>query len=798
MPAHPLRRGLWLRWIRLGSLMLVLTAALGGLAYVGLGEAYRGYARLQFERLAAQGAIIKGPVEMLLRVGVSLEQFTGFPNLARAMRDADPSLEEIRIIDARGHLLFSEPVARLSQEAGGAPASRARFASPNRRFDVLDDGRSFRVSIPLEDRFHVVGHLELVSPRAAVFQRVTQRFQPIFTALGACILLLAIVLFATQRIWMRRARLWLGLCCGAGFLGMTLVMLLALVDIYSEGLQQGTSGLAHSLARRLNEAARIGLTRSDLRGLDTLLEDYQRSNADLGSLSLIADERVLIQTGASAASPLQEPTQARFEYAIDLELTDGPWNTPVRLEVDAATGALRGRLWRSCRNFLLLFIASGLLGALLLNALALLPRPGVRQQGFERRAVDRLRPLAFFGCFIEGLPLAFLPGYIGALGAQQGHSSGGPPLLAIAFCLSYAFALWPCELYARRMGLKRLLGAALLLSAIPVFSMALTEDLRLLLLLRCLSGLGQGALAGGLQAYLLAVFRPEHPPRGTSLLTSAHHGGLFSGAALGALLGAYLGPRQVFLLSGLAGLLALAYALVLLPPLPPRSRPTPPVLRRSRPPSSLSGLARAWKAPGFHGATLLVGIPTLLIRSGLLSFALPLVLTRRGYDLDRIGQLLAIYALGVMLSHHLLTVLPSGPGRPRRLLQAGMAGTGLGLLALGFVDSLPALGSWLSEEALCALALGLLGLSHGLIHAPLERHLTRSQEGGGEERTSLALHRFISRLGQCLGPMLVSALLLIYPNRFQAFGWLGVMALLLGAGFTWASRRLHGHEVHHA
>lgn len=794
MSAHPPWHGRHLRLARLGSLLLVLAASLGGVAHIGLGEALRDYARLQFERLAAQGAIIQEPVEMLMRVGVSLEQFTGFTTLARALREADPTLEELHIFDARGHLLFSEPPSRQQGKEVAAPLRPSVLASPGSRFEVLEDARSFHVRLPLQGRFETVGSLELVMSREVVSKRVLQRFQPVFTVLGAGLLLQALLLFATQRLWMRRARLWLGLGWGLGFLGLTLVTSLALVDIYSEGLRQGTSSLAHSLARRLNEAARMGLTLSDLRGIDTLFQDYQRSNADLGSLALLADERVLIQTGARQGSPRRESEQERFEYAIGLELTDGPWNTPVRLEVSAATGVLHARLWRSCRNFLFLFVASGLLGLLLLEAFALLPRAEQRQRSFERHAVDRLRPLAFFGCFLEGLHLAFFSGYVEALSTHQGHPSGGATLLTLAFCGTSALALLATEHYARGAGLERLLGAAVLVSFLPVILMAHTEDFGLLLLLRCLSGLGQGVLAGGTQAYLLAAFSPEHPPRGASLLTSAQYGGLFCGTALGALLAAHLGPHKVFLFGGFSGLVTLVYTLTLLPPLEPRGGPATPQLRRASLSSRIPSLGRTWKSWEHHRATLLVGLPTLLSRGGVIS-TLPLVLVGKGYDLDRIGQFLALYALGVLISNHLLTLLPGPAGRTKWLLWGGMSGSGLGLLALGGVDSLPA--TWVDLETLCTLAVGLLGLAHGLIHAPLESHLASVQDGAAEKKASLTFNRFIGVLGQGMGPLLVSALLLLHPDPFRALGGLGVLTLLFGAWFSWTNRRQPGHEVHH-
>ncbi|MET0402242.1 MAG: MFS transporter, partial [Cystobacter sp.] len=754
--------------------------SLAGIVHVGLGEASRGYARLQFERLAAQGAILRTPVEMLLRVGGSLEQFTGFTHLARSLREADPTLARLRIIDERGRLLFSEPPAPPTEQ----PAPPHPPATPGKRFEVLEDAHSYRVLLPLEGRFGTAGRLELLVPQEAVATRVHERFQPVFAVLSVCLLLQALVLFATQRLWMRRARRWLGLTLGIGVLGMSFITLRALVDLYSEGLQQGTSSLAHSLARRLNEAARMGLTLSDLRGLDTLLEDYQRSNSDLGSLALLADDRVLVHTGALPDGQGRDSGKERFDYAIDLELTDGPWDTPVRLEVSAATGALPARLWGAVRNLLLLFGASALLGLLVLNALASQPRAGPRPRAFERHVVARLQPLAFFGPFLEGLLLAWFAGHVEALAHSRGAPGGGAALLAVTFFGAHALAHLRAERFFEKVWIKPLLSLSLGLSSAALVLMAFTEHPGLLLLLRGLAGLALGALAGGAQAYLLATFPPDATPRGTSLLTPAQHGGLFTGTVCGALLAAHLGSREVFLFAGLCGLIALGYTRLFLPPLAARDTSVP-LPRRSSVSMRMPGPARAWRRREHHVATLLVGMPTLMIRGGVLS-TLPLLWMSQGPDLDSIGQRLALYALGVLLSHHLVSALPPTGRLSRWLLPAGLGASALGLLALG-----------LNPEDLSTPALGLLGLSHGLIHAPLEAHLVGAQDSIPGQRTSLTLNRLIGGLGQCLGPLLVSALLLVQEEPFRALGGLGVLALLSCAGFVWMNRPHSRNEVRH-
>jgi MFS family permease len=771
MSVHFLRHGRGLRRARLGALLLVLAASLGGVVALGLGEAWRGDARLQFERLAAQGAIIQGPVEMFLRVGVTLEQFTGFTQLARTLREADPTLEAVRVLDARGRQLFAEPPGPDVP----VPASRRVPPLPHQRFAVTEDAHAFRVSLPLSDRFGEVGRLELVMARETVSQRVLQRFQPLFTLLGGCLLFLAAFVPGAQRLWMRRPLRWLGAVFGVSFLGLTVASTLALADLYSDGLHQRTSGLAHSLARRLNEAARLGLTLSHLRGLDTLLEEYQRTHADLGSLALIADERVLVQAGSGPGHTGDE----RFEYTIDLELTEGPWNLPVRLEVGAAKGALQARLWRASAGFVLLFAAAWLLVLLVLGALAPLHRRVASPRVFEQRTVGRVQPLAFLGGFLEGLPFAFLP-----VAAEALFPGGGAALLAVAFQGACALALIPSERQARQGDPGRWLTVALGVSIAAFTLMALTSDLRAWLVLRGLCGFGLGALAAGTRAYLLAALPPRQPPRRLARLTLARGGGLLAGTVLGALVAAHLGPSPVFLFAALCGLGALAYARLWLPPLEARERA--PALRPFRDTLTLAPLPPgAWSPREHSQALLFVGLPSWILRGGVLGFALPLWLVSEGKDTDRIGQLLALVALGALLVH----ALPASLDGSRRLLQAGAMGSGLMLLTLATFGSL---------EPIRALALGLLGLSLGLLHVPLDHHLESLSSEGARPSSWATLAPLLAALGQCQGPLLVSAFWRPPADPLPVLGGLGVGVLLLGAAYSWMTRRVPGREVRHA
>src|SRR5438046_5203877 len=86
-----------------------------------------------------------------------------------------------------------------------------------------------------------------------------------------------------------------------------------------------------------------------------------------------------------------------------------------------------------------------------------------------------------------------------------------------------------------------------------------------LTVLRALSGIGQGMLFIGIQAYILAVASAEKKTQGAAIIVFGFQGGMISGMAIGSLLVTHIHADGVFGISAAIGLAAALYSMLLIP-----------------------------------------------------------------------------------------------------------------------------------------------------------------------------------------------------------------------------------------
>ena len=283
-------------------LLLALWAAL--LLAVGYVEARYQLVRNQIERVAAEADLLRTGIETFLSAGLPLADFLGFPSLSAAIFSADPALARIVVLDRQGEAQFVTP------DAGDLSDWRpAAFVAPVPRLPgeprwtagetltLVADTESFRVTVPLRNRFEIVGHVALSTPRALA----DDTLRPV--GIGVVVLL---VLLTLAYYPLARGRIARGDAPRAGqfnghFFGLALamaaVLLVALAWVYAGSMRDKAEVLARSLGERLGQSVDLGLDLNSFEGIDRLFQEYTRSNPDIGFVALIVGNVVTLATG---------------------------------------------------------------------------------------------------------------------------------------------------------------------------------------------------------------------------------------------------------------------------------------------------------------------------------------------------------------------------------------------------------------------------------------------------------------------------------------------------------------------
>jgi predicted MFS family arabinose efflux permease len=316
----------------------------------------------------------------------------------------------------------------------------------------------------------------------------------------------------------------------------------------------------------------------------------------------------------------------------------------------------------------------------------------------------------------------------------------------------------------------------LLLSACGVLSLAWPAGFWLVALGRALAGVGQGMLFIGVQNYILAVASPERRTQGAAIIVFGFQGGMIAGTAIGSLLVTYMGAAPVFLLAGVLGLASALYTLLLVPPIGERAPTERDDLRRTVA-GMIRDIRKVGASSGFLKTFLMIGVPAKAVLTGVVVFALPLILAQRQYPQDDIGQIIMIYGIGVLVASSYTSRRVDRTGRSGSALAWGAGASGLGLVMIGFAPVTPA------GALLLITGVAVVGLAHGCINAPVVTHvadLEVSRRIGIDSATTT--YRFLERIGHALGPVLIAQLLTV--DGKGAVAWVGGAVALLGLLFA--------------
>ena len=277
---------------------------------------------------------------------------------------------------------------------------------------------------------------------------------------------------------------------------------------------------------------------------------------------------------------------------------------------------------------------------------------------------------------------------------------------------------------------------------------------------------------------------PGGKTRGAAIIVFGFQGGMISGMAIGSLLVTYMGAKGVFVLGGLIATVMALYALMVLPSTAPQRAVEiglGATLRRLG-----RDVGQVLRSMHFLQTMFFIGIPAKAVLTGIIIFALPLLLASKQYQQEDIGQIIMVYAAGVVIASSYVSRLVDRTGKTDTILFWGAVISGIGLMAIGLIDweGLNRAGDGKLSTFVLILGVAIVGIAHGFINAPVVTHVAESQLATKIGAASVtATYRFLERIGHVAGPVIVGQLFLFWGQSAANLLWVGVAIAFLGVLF---------------
>jgi predicted MFS family arabinose efflux permease len=782
------------------TMFVVMWLSLLLLIYVALGEGSRIYERFQGDKLAGQVQIVQNTMHTFLRSGLPLKQFVGFTTIAEPILSADETISTLSVSDPDGKQVFFAGDAEVGQKIANFTEKSAQAGNQSNPNDVVITSRGFtmlkiaghyRITVPLRDKFEIVGRLVITMPQSVVSDKVSSLFDPLllYSPMPAVIFALFIALFGP---WMQNRRLpWAQITFASIFLAASVGIILTLVSLYSDGAQAKARALASTLGQRLSDIVAFDINLSEITGLDHTFGEYLEVHPDLSAAALTQDGKILIHTDKTMIGKNWVSNTDNYTYVVSLTPEDSPRRVEVAVEVPSEI--VLERVLRSVKNFAALFIASAFLATLFFQVGGTVrsstefvsksySKDAAPSGRMHDRLLDFVKPVFFLGVLAEHMTYAFLPQYIKQAAAASGVAETYATAPFFGFYAAFALTLIPAGYVAQRIGARPLMYIGLLLAGAGVAAITMTSNFWVIAAARAFSGVGQGMLFIGIQSYLLSVASPQRKTQAAAIIVYGFQGGMISGMAVGSLLVSSMGTQGVFTLSAIIAIVAAVYCLIAVPSVDVRDTETAAQNR-----DLLRGLGQAIRSIQFLNTMVTIGVPAKAVLTGVITFGLPLLLAQSEFAQEDIGQIIMIYAISVVVASKFIAPRVDRLGTARNILFQGtlISAVGLGLIAYGGSNTLNLAANAIVNPTIILLAgIALVGIAHGFINAPVITHIADSHLAARiGATTATATYRFAERAGHIMGPVIMGALFILFRDDWAAIGFAAVAIVLLGVLF---------------
>ena len=663
-------------------LILVSSLTLLLLVYVGFWEAARQNTIFQVSRLATQGGIVKKSVESYLQAGLPLKQYSGFQQLSQTFLSVDQGIEHLSIHDHNNfRVFFNAGDMAIANELLNDRSYRAsETPSPKSNYLVEESASSFKIILPLNNKFGQTGSLEVEASKISMSAMFDNKYQDVFSAYTLIIFLFATFAIAYEHLASNsaRKRSVLKSAYALSFLLMSCVIGVTVFQVYEHGAQANAKALTDSVVARLNSVLELGIAIEDIAGVDKTFIDYMSSNPDIRQISLIKNDTLKYHTDtAFIGKPYSKPERV-YEYLVALKNRsdfskdyaknhdDSKAINRLAVSVSLPVDIVHKAILSSANEFIALAIACGLISLIFINASAGIsgqfvnnstnPAENALQTPLSVSMNLKLIQSAYFLIvFVHALSVSFLPNLVGGMADLSSSNFATNSLPFTLYYATFALILIPAGQYAEKGSLKNIMLTGCLLELCGLLLIIFAgEQYWLLVMARAISGAGQGLFLIGLQSYLLVVTPKKQRTQGAAVKVIGRNAGLISGTAIGALIFSFTDYNTVFVIGSVLSVMGMVYLWVLVPNEHKISQASDSSVRNAG--ANFVGLfhniVQVFKDAEFVKSLLLIAMPGKMAITGVIMFATPLLLNRIGFDAGEIGQALMLYYIASIVMTH--------------------------------------------------------------------------------------------------------------------------------------------------
>jgi predicted MFS family arabinose efflux permease len=388
----------------------------------------------------------------------------------------------------------------------------------------------------------------------------------------------------------------------------------------------------------------------------------------------------------------------------------------------------------------------------------------------QRRAIHYgvMRPAAFLFLFGIDLSISFMPLhmetlYVPIYGLAKYTVTGLPISMEFLFV---GISILISGVWLDRRGWHEPFLTGLFLSGSGILYSWLAPNAIHFIISRGIVGLGYGLSLMASQGFVITFSDWGNKTQGLAHLFAGIYAGSICGGATGAMLAEWMGYKPVFLIGALIVFSVVGYTIISMRN--GMKKPEVPVFKKAIVPQKAKLIFGFLTNRTVLGLIFFSSMPAAVAVIGFLYYFSPIYLNRIGASQSTIGQILMIYGICLIYFGPFLSRYVDASQKKRIYVFLGCVLGSFALLTFHVLEGIAA----------AVTAVVLLGLSSSFVLAAqsayaLELKVTQ-QLGEGK---AIGIFRSTSRIGQMLGPIVFSSVI-VAMNTHAGLTFLGVAYLL--------------------
>ncbi|MCP4491420.1 MAG: MFS transporter [Gammaproteobacteria bacterium] len=424
----------------------------------------------------------------------------------------------------------------------------------------------------------------------------------------------------------------------------------------------------------------------------------------------------------------------------------------------------------------ILFITVLVMVECLLLYLHLLAKRNATTSYKSRYELGFVRPAMFLFLFAIDLSMSIIPLHMQSFDAEL-FGLSRDIVLGLPISSEFLFVgifILIAGVWMDRRGWHEPFFIGLLVVGIGSLCSWIAEDALLFILSRALVGIGYGLSLMSAQGLIVTFGGVAGRARGFAKLFAGLYSGSICGAASGAFLAERFGYEKVFLIGAVVVLVLIIFSWKFMHSLVEPVEYNPELEKTCEKSIKLKKLFKFIGNPVFIALSILSSLPASIAVAGFLHFFTPVYLDQVGVRESTIGQVLILYGICLIYFGPLIgRFIDRSQNKKYYMLTGGV----LGGLAFATFNTDFGIASMI-------VSIFLLGLSNSFVlssQSTMVLELSESRELG--EGTALGIFRSISRIGQVVGPIIFSWVLLsgdlTQVINYLGYSYIGAMLILL-------------------